>query len=246
MADDINVGRESQTDGPAARPGNPQPRQPGSAAEARRRVDDARGRISADLDAIEHRIDRKTQKVRQKADMLRPVREQLRRRPWPAVGAALGAGFVLGVLSGEDDRDPREELIERMRALEDEEQRERERLHSELEAEREARREEEARWQEQARRQEEARRRANHERAAGKRSGGDWTGGALDKLQRTALKQIGSALTAAITGAVTSKMSGRSGSNRGARSRTAGETPTAATGERPGAGELRHSHTHER
>ncbi len=86
---------------------------PGSVEEARRAVEATRTRISDTLDALEHRLDAKKQELKERANILRPIRARVRDRPWVAVGIGLAAGLVLGLLTAgrhgdEDDLELRD------------------------------------------------------------------------------------------------------------------------------------------
>ncbi|HEX6938982.1 MAG TPA: hypothetical protein VF158_06180 [Longimicrobiales bacterium] len=96
MARDIRIERRG------ARPDgrSPDAWEPGTTGEARRAIEETRGRISATLDEIEDRIDETRQQIKEKMDVARPVRERMRARPLPGLGLAVGAGLVLGLLSG--------------------------------------------------------------------------------------------------------------------------------------------------
>jgi len=108
--------------------------EPTTADEARHAIEETRGRISATLDAIEDRIQVKKEELKDKADVLRPVKDRIRSNPWQSLGVALGAGLVLGFATGgssdsksekhsldEEDRDDlrkwREQRKKRMRRL---------------------------------------------------------------------------------------------------------------------------------
>ena len=55
--------------------------QPGSVEEARRAVEQTRTRISDTLDALEQRLGDRTRALKNRADILRPARMQIRQRP---------------------------------------------------------------------------------------------------------------------------------------------------------------------
>jgi ElaB/YqjD/DUF883 family membrane-anchored ribosome-binding protein len=77
-----------------------------SVGEAQAAVDHSRERLSETLDVIEDRIVETKSALRDRIDVLRPVRERVREHPWLAVAAASGIGLVLGkVLGRERHRD---------------------------------------------------------------------------------------------------------------------------------------------
>ncbi|HSJ06580.1 MAG TPA: hypothetical protein VK936_07755 [Longimicrobiales bacterium] len=80
---------------------------PQTVDEARDAVERSRERISSTLDAIEGRIVDKKHELKDRADVLRPVREQVLQRPFTAVAVAVAAGALLGSLGGGRDEEPR-------------------------------------------------------------------------------------------------------------------------------------------
>lgn len=76
---------------------------PSSTDEARDAVERTRGRISETLDEIEGRLVSKKEQLKARADIARPVRDRVNERPFQAVGIALGAGLLLGLLTGARD-----------------------------------------------------------------------------------------------------------------------------------------------
>lgn len=78
-------------------------RAPQSTTEARHEINETRSRIAQDLDAIEDRIVEKRDELKAKADVVSPARRRIRERMWPSLGIALGAGFLLGLIGGEDE-----------------------------------------------------------------------------------------------------------------------------------------------
>lgn len=72
--------------------------EPRNVEEARRAVEDSRERISHTLDSLEVRLLETRERVREKADLARPLRERTRARPWLAVGIAAGVGVLLGLV----------------------------------------------------------------------------------------------------------------------------------------------------
>jgi ElaB/YqjD/DUF883 family membrane-anchored ribosome-binding protein len=59
--------------------------------------------MSHTIDEIEGTILRKKERLQDRLDLAAPIR----RSPWQAMGIALGAGFLLGLLTanGDDERD---------------------------------------------------------------------------------------------------------------------------------------------
>jgi ElaB/YqjD/DUF883 family membrane-anchored ribosome-binding protein len=76
--------------------------EPEDVGEAKAEVERNRERLSETLDAIEDRIVETKSALRDRVNVLRPVQDQVRARPWFAVAAAVGAGAALGVLAGGD------------------------------------------------------------------------------------------------------------------------------------------------
>lgn len=72
--------------------------QPNTIPEARRAIEGTRGRISETLDAIELRIQEKRDDLRDRLDVLRPVRRRIRSHVWPSLGIAFGGGLLFGLL----------------------------------------------------------------------------------------------------------------------------------------------------
>lgn len=79
------------------------PSHPRSVHEARRAVEESRARIAATLDELEDRIVEKKEMIQRKADVVRPVREAIRKTPLIAIGVAVAVGLLLGVRGGSDD-----------------------------------------------------------------------------------------------------------------------------------------------
>jgi ElaB/YqjD/DUF883 family membrane-anchored ribosome-binding protein len=74
---------------------------------ARAQIEATRARMSETIDEIEGVLVRKKEEIQNRLDVLAPVREN----PWPSMGIALGAGLVLGLLTGGGD-DEDEEMEE--------------------------------------------------------------------------------------------------------------------------------------
>ncbi len=66
-----------------------------SVRDARRAIEESRARMADTLNAIEHRIVSKKDEIEQKMDVMRPVKRQVRARPWPALAVAFGVGVML-------------------------------------------------------------------------------------------------------------------------------------------------------
>ncbi|HEX7090705.1 MAG TPA: hypothetical protein VF192_11265 [Longimicrobiales bacterium] len=81
--------------------------QPTTIEEARREIESTRGRISGTLDAIELRLQEKREDLRNRLDVLRPVRRRIRSSVWPSLGIAFGTGVVLGMLRRGGGREAR-------------------------------------------------------------------------------------------------------------------------------------------
>ena len=73
--------------------------EPRSVPEARLAVEMSRARMVDTLDTIEQRIISKKQEIGDRLDVLRPVREQVRARPWSTLAIAVGVGAVTGLLN---------------------------------------------------------------------------------------------------------------------------------------------------
>lgn len=71
-------------------------RMPDEPREARTEIEMTRARMSETIDEIEDALLRKKARIQDRLDILAPVRE----RPVPSAAAALGAGLVLGLLTG--------------------------------------------------------------------------------------------------------------------------------------------------
>jgi ElaB/YqjD/DUF883 family membrane-anchored ribosome-binding protein len=79
-------------------------KEPSDVGEARAAIERSRERISETLGAIEDRLVETKESIRERVNVLRPVQDQVRTRPWVAVAVAAGVGAALGgVLGGSDD-----------------------------------------------------------------------------------------------------------------------------------------------
>lgn len=103
MADEIRAPEHG------ARPGTTA----GDPGEVREEIERTRARMSETIDDIEDVLLRKKARLQDRLDVLAPVRE----RPLPSAAAALGAGLLLGLLTGGED----DELPDRPDSLDAEE-----------------------------------------------------------------------------------------------------------------------------
>jgi ElaB/YqjD/DUF883 family membrane-anchored ribosome-binding protein len=79
--------------------------EPQTVDQARDAVERSRERISATLDRLEDRIVEKKQELQEKADVFRPVKNQVRQRPLIAIAVAVGVGALVGSLGrGRENR----------------------------------------------------------------------------------------------------------------------------------------------
>lgn len=86
MAEEIRVQREN----------TPSTTDPG---EARAEIEQTRSRMSETIDEIEEVLSHKREQIQDKLDVFAPIRE----KPLPSLGAAFGAGLLLGLVTGGDD-----------------------------------------------------------------------------------------------------------------------------------------------
>jgi hypothetical protein len=122
MADEIRVQRDDEaltTDARVIRPTATDPvRQPPPEAgtanrvpdfddpeEARAHIDATRARMSETIDEIEGVLVRKKEEIQHRLDFVAPIRNN----PWQSMGIALGAGLILGLLTGGSDEDGEED-----------------------------------------------------------------------------------------------------------------------------------------
>lgn len=107
MAREIRIERRGERpDGMTSRT-----HEPATTDEARRAIEETRGRISATLDEIEDRIGEARENIREKMDVARPIRTRMRRNPLPGIGIAFGAGILLGLLTGGGKKGERHEML---------------------------------------------------------------------------------------------------------------------------------------
>jgi ElaB/YqjD/DUF883 family membrane-anchored ribosome-binding protein len=69
--------------------------EPRTVEEARRAVEQSRGRMSDTLHALEYQLATKKDELEAKVDVLRPVKKRVRKRPLIALAVAFGVGVLL-------------------------------------------------------------------------------------------------------------------------------------------------------
>lgn len=74
--------------------------EPQSTEEARRAIEQTRGRISSTLDAIEDRIGTTREEIKDRIDVVTPARERIREHRGMSLGIAFGAGLLLALMTG--------------------------------------------------------------------------------------------------------------------------------------------------
>ena len=79
---------------------------------ARRVVEARRERVAGTLQALEVRLVEEKEAIQDKLDVTRPVRDYVRGRPLAAVGAAVGAGLLLGLITKRPKRRGGEPALE--------------------------------------------------------------------------------------------------------------------------------------
>jgi len=94
---------------------------PRSPRAARAELDRTRQEIRDTLDVLKSRVQTRRNELRSKLDVVNTVRDRIYRDPLLALGAALGAGFLVGLITGGEER-PRdggltEDEIEEIRAF---------------------------------------------------------------------------------------------------------------------------------
>lgn len=96
MADEIQVTRTPRTSPAAAAPPLARRTTPDDPEAARAEIEATRARMSGTIDEIEDALLRRKEDIREKLDVLAPVREQ----PLKTLGMIFGATLVLGLLTG--------------------------------------------------------------------------------------------------------------------------------------------------
>ena len=76
---------------------------PRTVEEARLEVQRSRARIEDTLDRLENRVVETRETIQRKVDVVRPVTEFVRAKPFIALGAAVAIGLFLGTRGGSDD-----------------------------------------------------------------------------------------------------------------------------------------------
>jgi AcrR family transcriptional regulator len=105
-------------------PGIPGPRgvlppEPDTVEEARLAIAVTRERMAATINAIEARVEEKKEEIKERVDVLRPLRERVRDQPWVTLGIIAAAGLIVGLLTrGDDGEDEDQRALERELELE--------------------------------------------------------------------------------------------------------------------------------
>lgn len=105
MADDIQVTRTPRPSPAPAAPPGARRATPDDPETARAEIEATRARMSGTIDEIEDALLRRKEDIREKLDVLAPVREQ----PLKTLGMIFGAALVLGLLTGGGKSRDREE-----------------------------------------------------------------------------------------------------------------------------------------
>ncbi|MGH7475224.1 MAG: DUF3618 domain-containing protein [Longimicrobiales bacterium] len=98
--------------------GNADEPRPRTAEEARREIEATRERLASTFDRLGHQLEQKKEEIREKADVLKPLRHKVRELPLPALAIAFGAGVLIGLLRRGRRADAETEFVERELALE--------------------------------------------------------------------------------------------------------------------------------
>ena len=85
------------------------PQEPDTVEEARLAIAVTRERMAATINAIEARVEEKKEEIKERVDVLRPLRERIREQPWITLGIIAAAGLIVGLLTGGDDREEQEQ-----------------------------------------------------------------------------------------------------------------------------------------
>ena len=94
---------------------------PRTVEEARLEVQRSRARIEETLDRLESRVVETRETIQRKVDIVRPITEFVRAKPFIAIGAAVAIGLFLGTRGGDDDEEDEDYGFDRKerRALEE-------------------------------------------------------------------------------------------------------------------------------
>ena len=76
---------------------------PRTVEQARRDIEESRERMADTLGEIEHRLLTKKQQIEDRMDVLRPVKERVRSKPWVSLAVAFGVGAVLWKLKHREE-----------------------------------------------------------------------------------------------------------------------------------------------
>jgi ElaB/YqjD/DUF883 family membrane-anchored ribosome-binding protein len=76
---------------------------PRTVEQARREVEASRERMADTLGEIEHRLVSKKQQIEHRMDVMRPIKQRVRSKPWVALAVAFGVGVVLWKMKNRDD-----------------------------------------------------------------------------------------------------------------------------------------------
>lgn len=74
---------------------------PRTVQEARREVAASRERMADTLDAIEQRLVDKKQRLEERMDVMRPIKQRVRSKPWASLAVAFGVGILIWKLRDE-------------------------------------------------------------------------------------------------------------------------------------------------
>lgn len=77
---------------------------PQTVDDARAEVAASRERMADTLDEIEQHLVSKKEQIEQRLDVMRPLKDKVRARPWPALAVAFGVGVLLWRLRRDGDQ----------------------------------------------------------------------------------------------------------------------------------------------